>query len=107
LPIRGSPFRQRGTSTSRAGREFSNFADLIRAYPNEAYEMATPDGGKALKGVVAVIAPGNLPLLLLTWKVAPAMAAGNTIVAKPSEETPSTATLLAEIVDGVALVHSI
>jgi len=44
-----------------------------------------------------VIAPWNLPLLLLTWKVAPALAAGNTVVAKPSEETPSTATLLAEV----------
>src|SRR5258707_5201845 len=48
-------------------------------------------------GVVGVIAPWNLPLLLLTWKLAPALACGNTIVAKPSEETPSTATLLAEV----------
>src|SRR5256886_7330210 len=47
--------------------------------------------------VVGVIAPWNLPLLLLTWKLAPALACGNTIVAKPSEETPSTATLLAEV----------
>ena len=48
-------------------------------------------------GVVAVIVPWNLPLLLLTWKVAPALACGNTVVVKPSEETPSTATLLAEV----------
>ena len=46
-------------------------------------------------GVVAAIAPWNLPLYLLTWKVAPALAAGNTVVAKPSEVTPWTATLLA------------
>ena len=44
----------------------------------------------------ALITPWNLPLLLLTWKVAPALACGNTVVAKPSEETPATATLLAE-----------
>jgi len=46
--------------------------------------------------VVGVITPWNLPLLLLTWKVAPALACGNAVVVKPSEETPATATLLAE-----------
>jgi aminomuconate-semialdehyde/2-hydroxymuconate-6-semialdehyde dehydrogenase len=45
---------------------------------------------------VGIITPWNLPLLLLTWKVAPALACGNTVVVKPSEETPATATLLAE-----------
>lgn len=48
-------------------------------------------------GVVATISPWNLPLYLLTWKVAPALAAGNTVVAKPSEVTPQTATMLAEL----------
>lgn len=43
------------------------------------------------------------PLLLLTWKVAPALAAGNAVVAKPSEETPSTATLLARVIDEAGL----
>ncbi len=45
-------------------------------------------------GVVATISPWNLPLYLLTWKIAPALAAGNTVVAKPSEITPASATLL-------------
>lgn len=48
-------------------------------------------------GVVAAISPWNLPLYLLTWKIAPALAAGNTVVAKPSEVTPWTATLLGEL----------
>jgi aminomuconate-semialdehyde/2-hydroxymuconate-6-semialdehyde dehydrogenase len=48
-------------------------------------------------GVVGIITPWNLPLLLLTWKVAPALACGNAVVVKPSEETPATATLLAEV----------
>ncbi|MDQ3206069.1 MAG: aldehyde dehydrogenase [Pseudomonadota bacterium] len=48
-------------------------------------------------GVVATITPWNLPLYLFTWKIAPALAAGNTVVAKPSEVTPVTATLLAEL----------
>jgi aminomuconate-semialdehyde/2-hydroxymuconate-6-semialdehyde dehydrogenase len=98
----------RNIDIPRGAANFRVFADLIKGYPNEAYEMTKPDGGKALNyshrrplGVVAVIAPWNLPLLLLTWKVAPAMAAGNAVVAKPSEETPSTATLLAEVMDEV------
>ncbi len=48
-------------------------------------------------GVVGIITPWNLPLLLLTWKVAPALACGNCVVVKPSEETPASATLLAEV----------
>ena len=50
-------------------------------------------------GVVALITPWNLPLYLLTWKVAPALAMGNAIVAKPSELTPATASALAEVID--------
>ena len=52
-------------------------------------------------GVVALITPWNLPLYLLSWKLAPAIAMGNTIVAKPSELTPTTATLLAEVFNEV------
>lgn len=48
-------------------------------------------------GVVGCISPWNLPLYLFTWKIAPALAAGNTVVAKPSEITPATATLLGEL----------
>ncbi|HJW45679.1 MAG TPA: aldehyde dehydrogenase [Lysobacter sp.] len=48
-------------------------------------------------GVVATISPWNLPLYLFTWKIAPALAAGNTVVAKPSEVTPVTATMLGEV----------
>src|SRR5208282_6793874 len=46
-----------------------------------------------------VISPWNLPLLLMTWKVGPALACGNTVVVKPSEETPLTATLLGEVMN--------
>jgi|SRR4249919_1097114 len=52
-------------------------------------------------GVVGTISPWNLPLYLFTWKIAPALAAGNTVVAKPSEVTPHTATLLAELAAGI------
>ena len=72
--------------------------------------METPDGAGALnygvrvpKGVIAVICPWNLPLLLMTWKVGPALACGNTVVVKPSEETPATATLLGEVMNEVGM----
>jgi len=54
-------------------------------------------------GVVALITPWNLPLYLLSWKTAPALAMGNTVVAKPSEMTPSTATMMAELMVEVGL----
>lgn len=89
---------------------FRAFADLVKNIPTETWHTDTPDGAGALNysvrhplGVVAVIVPWNLPMLLLSWKVAPALAAGNTVVAKPSEETPSSATLLAEVFDEVGV----
>ena len=88
----------------RAAANFRVFADLIKTAGLESFQTETPDGKNALNyavrkplGVVGVITPWNLPLLLLTWKVAPALACGNTVVVKPSEETPATATLLAEV----------
>ncbi|WP_406163854.1 2-hydroxymuconic semialdehyde dehydrogenase [Streptomyces sp. NBC_00882] len=85
---------------------FRSYADLALGRAEEAHRTTTPDGLGALNytvrrplGVVAVVSPWNLPLLLLTWKVAPALAMGNTVIAKPSELTPSTATLLAEVMD--------
>ncbi|GGO65505.1 2-hydroxymuconic semialdehyde dehydrogenase [Bowmanella pacifica] len=88
----------------RGAANFRVFADMVKTAGSECFHTDTPDGKGALNyslpkplGVVAVIAPWNLPLLLLTWKLAPALAAGNCIVAKPSEETPSSATLLAEV----------
>ena len=94
----------------RAAANFRAFADAIRTAGLEAYALDTADNRGALNyavrkplGVVGVIAPWNLPLLLLSWKVAPALACGNAIVAKPSDESPSSATLLAEVVHEVGL----
>ncbi|WP_142125372.1 aldehyde dehydrogenase [Pseudoxanthomonas sp. 3HH-4] len=58
-------------------------------------------------GVVAAISPWNLPLYLFTWKIAPALAAGNTVVAKPSEITPATATLLGELAAEIGLPRGV
>lgn len=94
----------------RGAANFKVFADTIKNAPTEFFEMATPDGAGAINyalrrpiGVVGVICPWNLPLLLMTWKVAPALACGNAVVVKPSEETPQTATLLGEVMNTVGV----
>ncbi len=58
-------------------------------------------------GSVATISPWNLPLYLFTWKIAPALAAGNTVVAKPSEVTPLTATMLGELAAGIGFPNGV
>jgi len=94
----------------RAAANFRAFADLLKTAGLESFQTDTPDGKSALNYairkplcVVGIITPWNLPLLLLTWKVAPALACGNAVVVKPSEETPATATLLAEAMKEVGI----
>lgn len=94
----------------RGAANFRVFADVIKTEPGDLFEMDTPDGAGALnyqlrrpKGVIAVVCPWNLPLLLMTWKVGPALACGNGVVVKPSEETPATATLLGEVMNTVGV----
>jgi len=98
----------------RAAANFRVFADLIKTAGLESFQTETPDGKSALNyavrkplGVVGIITPWNLPLLLLTWKVAPALACGNTVVVKPSEETPATATLLGEAMQQAGIPHGV
>jgi aminomuconate-semialdehyde/2-hydroxymuconate-6-semialdehyde dehydrogenase len=98
----------------RAAANFRVFADLVKLSGLESFQTEAPDGATALNyairkplGVVAVITPWNLPLLLLTWKVAPALACGNTVVAKPSEETPATASLLAEAMQEAGIPNGV
>lgn len=92
----------------RAIANFKFFADLTRNAHTETFDTYTADGGHALNytvrkplGVVVAISPWNLPILLFSWKVAPALAMGNAVVAKPSEETPSSAYLLAKVADDI------
>lgn len=85
----------------RAASNFRFFASAITQFSGAAHSMNQPNAiNYTLRqplGVVACIAPWNLPLYLFTWKIAPALAAGNTVVAKPSEVTPMTAFRLAEL----------
>lgn len=99
----------------RAAYNFHFFADYMTTLGTEAYQQDDQALHYALRkpvGVIGMINPWNLPLLLLTWKLAPCLAAGNTAIMKPAEWTPMTATVLAEICteagvpDGVVnLVH--
>ncbi|HEY5846784.1 MAG TPA: 2-hydroxymuconic semialdehyde dehydrogenase [Microlunatus sp.] len=103
----GKPHTQARTlDVARAAVNFRSFADTLASAGLTSYLTDLPGGRQALNyavrkplGVVAVIVPWNLALLLLTWKVAPAIACGNAVVVKPSEETPGSATLLAEILE--------
>jgi aminomuconate-semialdehyde/2-hydroxymuconate-6-semialdehyde dehydrogenase len=84
----------------RAAQNFEFFADAITQFSTECHPMEDVALNYTLRqslGVVACISPWSLPLYLLTWKVAPALAAGNCVVAKPSEVTPATAHLLGEL----------
>jgi aminomuconate-semialdehyde/2-hydroxymuconate-6-semialdehyde dehydrogenase len=84
----------------RAVSNFKFFAHAITQYHSESHHMEGVGINYTLRqaiGVVGCISPWNLPLYLLTWKIAPALAAGNTVVAKPSEITPYTAYLLSQV----------
>ncbi|MEL6844361.1 MAG: aldehyde dehydrogenase, partial [Bacteroidota bacterium] len=84
----------------RAASNFRFFATAIMQFASESHQMPGQGINYTLRqpiGVVGCISPWNLPLNLFSWKIAPALAAGNCVVAKPSEVTPMTAYLLSEL----------
>ncbi len=94
----------RSMDIPRAASNFRFYATAAMHFASEAHETAISDGSRAINytlrqplGVVGCISPWNLPLYLFTWKIAPAIAAGNCVVAKPSEITPMTAYLLSHL----------
>ncbi len=104
----GKPLRlAKAVDIPRASANFRFFGHAITQFASEAHESIGLDTMNfTLRqpiGVVGCISPWNLPLYLFTWKVAPAIAAGNTVVAKPSEITPMTAFLLGEILTEAGL----
>jgi len=90
----------RSLDIPRAISNLRFFAAAITQWPSESHPMEDRALNYTLRrplGVVACISPWNLPLYLFTWKIAPALAAGNAVVAKPSEITPCTAARLGEL----------
>jgi aminomuconate-semialdehyde/2-hydroxymuconate-6-semialdehyde dehydrogenase len=96
----GKPFAQAKHDVGRSVWNFRFFADHQRDHCGEVYPMDTghhtySEYGPA--GVVAAISPWNFPLMMASWKVAPAIAWGNTCIIKPSEDTPASVTLLGRL----------
>jgi aminomuconate-semialdehyde/2-hydroxymuconate-6-semialdehyde dehydrogenase len=90
---------------NRSVNNFRFFAEFGRSLKSETFEMADATNYVIRKpiGVVGLISPWNLPLYLLSWKIAPALLMGNTVIAKPSEITPLTAHFLGRICTEIGL----
>ncbi len=95
----------RAVDAHRSVSNFRFFAGMLREHEQEIFEMAGATNYVIHKpvGVGALITPWNLPLYLLSWKVAPAIGMGNAVICKPSELTPMTADLLMRVIDEVGL----
>jgi aminomuconate-semialdehyde/2-hydroxymuconate-6-semialdehyde dehydrogenase len=97
----GKPIAQARHDVARSVWNFRFFADHARMATSDVYPM---DSGHHAytrydpAGVVVAISPWNFPLMMATWKVAPALAWGNTVVLKPAEDTPTSATILGRLV---------
>jgi len=86
----------------RAVSNFKFFATAIQHFASESHNMVGVGVNYTIRkpiGIVGCISPWNLPLYLFSWKIAPALAAGNCVIAKPSEVTPYTAYLLGEVLE--------
>ena len=100
----------RNVDIPRAASNFKFFAHACSQFASESHAMAGNAINYTLRppvGIVGCISPWNLPLYLFTWKIAPALAAGNCVIAKPSEVTPKTAALLGEICQKVGLPNGV
>lgn len=102
----GKTYREAEGDIGDAAACFRYYAGLITKPDGQTYHVADPIQAMVVRepvGVCGLIVPWNYPLLMSVWKIAPALAAGNTIVFKPSEVTPITATKLFEILEKVGL----
>jgi aminomuconate-semialdehyde/2-hydroxymuconate-6-semialdehyde dehydrogenase len=102
----GKPLWLARNEMNRAAQNFRFFATAAMQFSSESHAMEDKAINYTLRqpiGVVGCISPWNLPLYLFTWKIAPAIAAGNTVVAKPSEFTPVTAFMLCELCNEAGL----
>ena len=93
----------KAVDASRSVANFRFFAKFSRDFSVGNFEMDDAVNHVVLKpvGIAGLITPWNLPLYLLSWKIAPAIVMGNTVVAKPSELTPLTANLLSQTLDEI------
>jgi 5-carboxymethyl-2-hydroxymuconic-semialdehyde dehydrogenase len=102
----GMPVAQMRGLAARAAQNFDYYAGVITELHGRSFQV----GGEFLNytihkpvGVAGLIMPWNAPLMLSTWRIAPALAAGNTVVLKPAEWSPLTATVLAEVIEAAGV----
>jgi 5-carboxymethyl-2-hydroxymuconic-semialdehyde dehydrogenase len=106
----GMPVAQMRGLAARAAENFDYFAGVITELAGHAYKVGDEFLNYTIHkpvGVAALVMPWNAPLMLSTWRIAPCLAAGNTVVLKPAEWSPLTATRLAELVDEVGLPEGV
>jgi aminomuconate-semialdehyde/2-hydroxymuconate-6-semialdehyde dehydrogenase len=98
-----------GVDANRSVNNFRFFANFGRSIKSETFEMEDATNYVLRKpvGVVGLISPWNLPLYLLSWKIAPALLMGNTVIAKPSEITPLTAHYLGKLCTEIGLPNGV
>ncbi|WLD94821.1 5-carboxymethyl-2-hydroxymuconate semialdehyde dehydrogenase [Alkalihalobacillus sp. AL-G] len=107
----GLPIKQTKKMTSRAASNFRFYAEMVKnRMVGEAYKVDDEFLNYTVQkpvGVAGLITPWNAPFMLETWKIAPALATGNTVILKPAEWSPLTANKLAEIVDQAGLPEGV
>jgi len=106
----GKPQREAAFDVSDAAACFRYYAGLITAPEGQTLNVPAPMMSMVVRepiGVCGLIVPWNYPLLMAVWKIAPALAAGNTIVFKPSEVTPVTSTILFEILEEAGIPQGV
>src|SRR5690606_13298472 len=103
----GLPISQTLKQVERSAQNFRFYADMVKSrLSGEAYQVDDSFMNYTIRkpiGVAGLITPWNAPFMLETWKIAPALATGNTVVLKPAEWSPLTANKLAEIIHEAGL----
>ncbi len=102
----GMPVAQMGGLAARAAANFDYYAGVIGELHGRSFQVGDEFINYTVRkpvGVAGLIMPWNAPLMLSTWRIAPALAAGNTIVLKPAEWSPLTSTLLASVLEEAEL----
>ncbi|MGH2843167.1 MAG: 5-carboxymethyl-2-hydroxymuconate semialdehyde dehydrogenase [Solirubrobacteraceae bacterium] len=106
----GMPIAQMAGLAARAAQTFDYYAGVIQELHGRAFQVGDEFINYTVRkpvGVAGLIMPWNAPLMLSTWRIAPCLAAGNTVVLKPAEWSPLTATMLARILDEVGVPRGV
>jgi 5-carboxymethyl-2-hydroxymuconic-semialdehyde dehydrogenase len=106
----GMPITQARSQAARTAENFRFYARVIHNLAGEAYQVGQAFLNYTVRkpvGVAGLIMPWNTPLMLSSWRIAPALAAGNTVVLKPAEWSPLSANLLAHLIDEIGLPQGV